>query len=221
MTYQKSEFKFLDRGFKNTLVLLPGWATDCRIYSTLDLNYNYLLAINFSVSNLTDELLKILEEEKRTRVSILGYSLGGFLAADFSVKFRQSYEPQTLKDIAEKLKINKRAFLYKFFLDCFSESDETGLTWFRKNLLKEYLKQMEISHLLNGLKYLASARINARSLLKLEKLKIIHASEDRIAPIDEALALKTKLPRAKFIELKGLGHIPFLSADFRKKFYAE
>ena len=43
MISRKSEFKLIDRGFKDTILLIPGWAADYRIFDSLDLEFNYLL----------------------------------------------------------------------------------------------------------------------------------------------------------------------------------
>ena len=37
------KFKYIDRQKPETAVLVPGWATDYRIFDTLDLDYNYLM----------------------------------------------------------------------------------------------------------------------------------------------------------------------------------
>jgi len=54
----KSEFRFFNRGFKDTLVLIPGWATDYRIFNSLDLSYNYLLTTKLYHFNFNYALLE-------------------------------------------------------------------------------------------------------------------------------------------------------------------
>ena len=44
MTSPTSEFEWRARGFGHTLLLVPGWATDPRIFAPLDLEFNYLVA---------------------------------------------------------------------------------------------------------------------------------------------------------------------------------
>ena len=122
----KSGFKFLDRGFEDTLVLIPGWATDYRIFDNLKLDYNYILNTNLYSSNFNHQLLGQLDERKFDKVSVFGFSLGGFLAAEFAARFpekinelilvgiRKYYEPKILEDFKKEIKKNMRSWLYKF-----------------------------------------------------------------------------------------------------------
>jgi len=86
MISQVSKFKLLDRGFNDTLVLIPGWATDYRIFSALDLDYNYLMTDKFYPFNFNAELAGFLNKERIDKVSLFGWSLGGFLAGGFALK---------------------------------------------------------------------------------------------------------------------------------------
>ena len=80
------EIKFINRGFKDNLVLIPGWATDWRIFDGLDLNYNYISLTEFSPSNFVGGLSQYLENNSIDKVSMFGWSMGAFLAADFTVR---------------------------------------------------------------------------------------------------------------------------------------
>lgn len=227
----QSKFKLIARGFKNTIVLIPGWAADYRIFSILDLKkYNYLLPVEFCPFSFKKDLSHLLNGEFLDKISLFGYSLGGFVAADFALKYperidelvllgiRKKFDSLLLKEIEGKLKKNKSAYLYKFYLDCFSRNDKEGRTWFKKHLLPDYLDKMELEGLIKGLDYLSAAQINPESLAGIEKLRIFHGGEDRIAPLEEARDIKSYLPQAKFICIPGAGHISFLNLQFKDKF---
>ncbi len=138
MNSQISEFSYIYRGFKEAIVLIPGWATDYRIFSNLDLNYNYLLPVRFNPLDFKKKLSKELDKRGINKISMLGWSLGGFLAVEFFsdnperidklilISIRKRYDSKNLEDIAFKLKKNKKAWLYKFYLDCFSKKDKKG-----------------------------------------------------------------------------------------------
>jgi pimeloyl-ACP methyl ester carboxylesterase len=225
------KIKFINRGFKNDLVLVSGWATDWRIFHSLDLNYNYISLIEFSPSNFTDGLSQYLKDNSVDKVSMFGWSMGAFLAADFTVKnqnkvkelyllsIRKKYEPEVLKEIKDKLEKNKTAWLYKFYMDCFSRQDPEGLSWFKKVLLKDYLKGFELLKLYEGLDYLSTAELNTGVLSKAGYLKIFHGIDDAIAPFKEALEIKDKLPNAGFVAMQKTGHALFLSPFFKEIFY--
>lgn len=229
MLCEKSRFRIIKRGYKETIVLIPGWATDYRIFDALDLNYNYLLPFEINPFDFEKNLSDFLEANSIDRVSLFGWSQGGFLACGFAsnkpekvnqlilLGVRRNYDKKILQDIGLRLEKNRRAFLYKFYLDCFSSVDKQSLTWFKNYLLRGYLKEMGLECLKAGLDYLAYARIEPEYLAGIKRIKIFHGSQDKIAPLKETMEIKSRLPNAEFISLDGLGHLLFLSPSFKGK----
>ncbi len=229
MISQKSGFKLVDRGFKETVLLIPGWAMDYRIFNSLDLDFNYLMPGPLSLTGFEAALLASLKEESLEKISILGFSMGGFLAADFASGYPQKIKDLTLigmrkrydKDDIEKIKgyiaNNKAGYLYKFYHECFSSGEQKELSIFKKGLMKDYLEEMTVDALIAGLDYLKSAELDTGKL-KTVKTRFIHGEDDSIAPIEGVLALKNELPGSKLVILRNVGHIPFLRSDF-KAFY--
>jgi len=224
----RSRFKIIDRGFSDLMVMVPGWAADYRIFAPVELNYSYLLPVEFCPLDFKSSLSEYLSAMSIDRVSVFGWSMGGFAACEFASKYpekvrelmllsvRKAYREDELKEIALKLEKNKRAFLYRFYLDCFSSHEKEGRSWFRENLLEEYISGMSVEYLLSGLKYLSKARICASQLRGVKNIKIFHGEKDKIAPIQEALEVKSYLPNAEFISLNMAGHIVFLNKAFKK-----
>ena len=231
MISRVSTFKLLNRGFRDTIVLIPGWATDYKIFLNLDLNYDYLLPVDFSISDFKKELLGFLNKQSINKVSLFGWSLGAFLAQDFALEnpgrvdelillsIRNRFERRVLKEAGAGLRKNKRAYLYKFYLNCFSKDEREGWAWFKKHLLAGYLKKMRLEDLIYGLHYLSENQIRSESLASLKKIRFFHGSEDKIAPFKEISAIKSRLPQTEVIVMPQTGHIPFLNRDFRDKFY--
>jgi malonyl-CoA O-methyltransferase len=231
MNSVKSKFEFIPRGFGDTAVLVPGWASDCRIFTALDLPYNYLLPIKFSFSDFEKGLLEALQQNSVKKAHLLGWSLGGFLAAQFAGKnhsrvkelvllsIAREFDNNLLKEIAGKIKKNKRAYLYKFYRDCFSPEDRTGWCWFKKNLLKDYIHTMELGDLIAGLEYLSLARLTPAEASRVDKIRIFHGEEDRILPFSDAASIRSEFRQADFTPLSGIGHICFLNSRFKEKFY--
>lgn len=225
-----SEFKLFNRGAKETTVLIPGWATDYRIFSALDLDFNYLIPIKFSPYGFQKWLLSSLKDNGLNKISILGWSMGGFIAWDFASKYqdminnltlisiRENYEKESIEKIKTYLKNNRKGYLYRFYRDFFSKKEEEDFSWFKRHLLRSYLKEMELDLLLEGLDYLSQARLSPLKLKRV-KIKFIHGQEDRIVPIEEMLKIKESFPAAEFMAIDGKGHIPFLSPDFKRIFY--
>lgn len=230
MIYMTTKFKIVDRGFNEIMVLAPGWATDYRIFDSLDLSYNYLLPMDFSPFDFKQSLSKFLDVNSIDRVSLFGWSIGGFLVSEFAAEntekvdelillsIRKRYDRKVLEEIMLKIEKNRRAFLYKFYLDCFSGHDNQGICWFKGHLLKKYLDKMSVEYLLEGLDYLSNVRVETKALSGLKKIRIFHGAKDKIAPLEEAREIKGSLPTAEFISLENSGHALFLSDDFKERF---
>ncbi len=217
-------YQYVDRGYGNTIALIPGWASDHRIFSSLDLRYNYLLAVDFSPFDFEEGLLGAVRRYGLGRISILGHSMGGFAASEFTprhpdlvdtlflVSVRKRYPAGGLAEIRKHLRKSKRGYLYKFYRACFSDEEE--MAWFKENLLRKYCKELDLNRLLDTLDYLEESEIRPESLRGIGRLTIIHGRHDRIAPLDEAADIKSGLPGARFICLDGAGHMPFLKKGF-------
>jgi len=224
-------FKFVDRKQKFPLVIVPGWAFDYRVFDTLDLPYNYIFFRGESLDDFEDKLKEILAKNNISRISLLGWSQGAFAACDFAcenpdtveevilIGTRKKYDKKALTDIKEYLKKNKKAYLYKFYRQCFSEDEEKSYRWFRESLLKNYLKQFSLPKLIRTLEQLGQAKIEPTRLKKLNRLTIVHGRNDLIAPVDEASNLADTLPQCRLIVFDKAGHLPFLRKDFRKRLY--
>lgn len=223
MLSPRSRFQLFNRGYDDTVVLVPGWGTDYRIFFGLELAANYLVPVEISLDGFSDDLAQALDELSFSQVSLLGWSLGGFLATQFAlgyadrvsgltlVSVRRRYDTQALEDAAARISKNKRAFMHKFYLSCFSRSDAHGLGWFRENLLDYYVDTISSGELLSGISYLAQAVIE--SLPQDFPTHIIHGADDVIAPLAEAQTL-ARVNHARCTVLSGLGHIPFLNQAF-------
>lgn len=222
----KPIFKYLDRGQQKTILLIPGWATDYRIFNSLNLEFNYLLPLDFSPFTFESSILNALGEQGLEKISLLGWSLGGFLAAELSAKYpnlveelilvsiRKKYKKAEIARIKELLKKSKKGYLYKFYGQCFSK--KISLSWFKKNLLKTYCQQFELEYLLKTLDYLEKSQIDTQALSMIKRVKFIHGESDRIAPIDEAREVQEAIAGAELITIKDSGHIPFLETDLGK-----
>jgi pimeloyl-ACP methyl ester carboxylesterase len=155
--------------------------------------------------------------------------MGSFMASDLISRYpdmakevtlvsvRKSYQKDEIERIKAYLRKDSKAFLYKFYHECFSNNEAKALSWFKGDIMKRYLSDMDLDLLLEDLDYLLKARIK---LERAEGIRIIfiHGQEDRIAPIEEAMEIRGGLPRAEFVSLKGAGHMPFLAANFKEIF---
>ncbi len=230
MISARSEFKLLDRGFDKTLLLIPGWATNYRIFSKLNCaGYNYLFVVSACLGSLPEDTRNFLEKSAIEKVSVLGYSLGGFIAKEFALRFpekteelflvsiRKKYTVEEISSVSESVRKNKTAFLIKFYKDCFCRQG-CGFDWFKENLLETYLEKFETCELLEGLEYLSKSFITPEDLSRIGKVAIFNSRIDNIAPFSEAQELAGGSSLARFVALENSGHIPFLGGEFNEKF---
>lgn len=223
---KQTRFKFRDRGKIDSLVLIPGWASDYRIFETLNLEFNYLIPDMLYPDTFSEGFLKALKENSIKKISLFGWSLGGFLASTFAAKHkdlvdklilvsvRKKYKEDEIALVRNSLKKNKKGYLYKFYTQCFPKRE--NMAWFRKNLLKSYCENLNLDYLLTTLDYLGKSTIDTASLKKIEKIKIIHGGNDKIAPIGEARDIAQDIEASDFVSIDTAGHMPFLEGDFSR-----
>ncbi|MFA4887966.1 MAG: alpha/beta hydrolase [Candidatus Omnitrophota bacterium] len=224
--HRKPRFKFVDRGFKKGILLIPGWATDCRIFEKLDIPFNYLFLENAPPGEFAEIFTSLPRKIKLSVSRILGWSMGGFIAADLIsrypaifnevifVSIRRSYDKNGIGHIKNYLKRNSKAYLCRFYDGLFSKSEKEHKRWFKEGLLKEYLQDPDSLHLFDGLNYLANRKLKADSL-NCSNIIFVHGEDDTIAPLEEARIVADELPFAKFISIKGASHFPILKEEFR------
>ncbi len=213
-------FKITNNRRDGSLILLPGWATDHRIFEKLDLPYNYILPVPFSPNTFETEFLEFAEQNNIKKISVFGWSLGGYCAADFAVKHpemveelilvsvKKKYDKEGIDTVKRHIKDSRKAYLYKFYYECFSKDETEKLKWFKGALMKEYLDKFDAEKLFEGLDYLLNTQLDINKLKNL-KVKFIYGMKDRIVPLNEIIALKKELPDGEFVFIDEGGHLPF------------
>lgn len=203
-------FKIIDRNQVKNLAIISGWAFDERIFSQMDLPYNYIF--------VDEKEINRLKEVKN--LSVLGWSQGAYAAADFTignsqiveqlllVSARPSYPKASIEQIKQMLRKNKQAYLISFYKQCFCSAEKEQFSWFKKNLMNDYLEKFELDDLLAGLDRLSKQKLDFAKLKTIKNLKFIHGEEDKIAPLAE---LPQDLPLQV---LPQTGHLPFLQSNF-------
>ena len=214
-------FKIVNRNHGVSVVLLPGWATDCRIFEKLDIPYNYILPAPFNPNTFETEFLEYAKQNCIKTVSILGWSMGGYCAADFAVKHpamidelflvsvKEKYDKEGIDKVKAYIKESRKAYLYKFYYECFSKEEAEELKWFKETLMKDYLEKFSETELFDGLDYLLDTPLDIKELNRL-KVKFIYGMKDKIVPLNEIIELKKELPGGEFKFIDEAGHLSFL-----------
>ena len=209
-----------------SVVMLPGWATDSRIFEGL---FPGVPSVGISgtlyVSGFVDRLALFLEYYASGPVTIFGWSLGGFLAAEFAVRYpywvrrlilagvRRRYPPSGVEFTRSALSDNRRTCLTNFHAQCFLPSHMKEYRRFRLKLQKEYIFELDEEELFESLDYLEKAVFPTKFSLS-RPVKIIHGGRDTVAPAAEAKELASSIDGAEFYLLPDAPHAVFLDEGF-------
>lgn len=207
------------------LVLLPGWATDGRVFDGVFPGVPAVTTGALRPEGFPGRLAAFLDRTARGPVTVVGWSLGGFLAAEFArehpdrvrrvvlVGIRRKYPAADVEAVRETLLRDRAACLSGFYAQCFFPSQKAAHRRFRAELQPEYVKVLDDATLLAGLSYLSSAGIEASALPPCP-VAIVHGGRDAVAPVAEAERLARESGRARFHLLPGASHAAFFAEGF-------
>jgi pimeloyl-ACP methyl ester carboxylesterase len=225
-------FRYQDRGYLETLILVRGWAFDDRVFQSLALPFNYLFYQGPHVPHFKRDLHAWLDRAPVCRVHLLGWSMGAYAVNDFAlahpervgqallVGARQQYPPDEVEVVRTALHRNRRGFMRKFYKDCYAGHDPGLHREFKQTLLPDYLDRWTVAELEEDLDWICSRSLDVVPLDRVVELSIVHGSTDRIVPWDEAQALAAGITRGRFVVVPEAGHLPFLARDFQARLYA-
>ncbi len=222
---QREEFTVVGEG-DPSVVLLPGWATDGRIFDGVLPGVTAVTTGPLRPDRFSRRLAAFLDSAARGPVTVVGWSLGGFLAAEFAreypdrvgrvvlVGIRREYPEGDVEAVLRSLSADPGGCLSGFYTRCFYPSQIPAYRRFRGRLQAAYLREMDGGALREGLSYLASARLS-RETLPACPVAIVHGEEDVVAPLAEAEGVARETGNATFHPLPGAAHAAFLADGFR------
>jgi pimeloyl-ACP methyl ester carboxylesterase len=226
MMPSKEEFFVVGGGGDPSMVLLPGWATDGRIFEGVLPGLTAVTTGPLRPDRFTTRLASFLDRTARGQVTIVGWSLGGFLAAEFAreypdrvrrvvlVGIRREYPEGDVEAVLRSLSADSGSCLSGFYAQCFYPSQMPAYRRFRGGLQAAYLREMDGGALREGLSYLASTRLSGETLPSCP-VAIVHGEKDVIAPFAEAEGVAREGGIATFHPMPGAAHAAFLADGFR------
>jgi pimeloyl-ACP methyl ester carboxylesterase len=209
-----------------SMVLLPGWATDGRIFEGMLPGVTAVTTGQLRPKRFPRRLAAFLDRTARGPVTVVGWSLGGFLAAEFAreypdrvrrvvlVGIRREYPEGDVAGVLRSLSADPGSCLSGFYTQCFFPSQMPAYRRFHARLQAVYLREMDGGALREGLSYLAGARLS-RETLPACPMAIVHGEKDVVAPIAEAEGVAREGGNATFHPLPGGAHAAFLADGFR------
>ena len=226
MMTSKEEFFVVGGGGDPSMVLLPGWATDGRIYEGVLPGVTAVTTGPLRPEGFSRRLAAFLDHAARGPVTVVGWSLGGFLAAEFAreypdrvrrvvlVGIRREYPEGDVEGVLRSLSADPGGCLTGFYAQCFYPSQIPAYRRFRSGLQAAYLREMDGGALREGLSYLAEARLSGETLPACP-VAIVHGEKDVVAPFEEAEGVAWESGTATFHPLPGAAHAAFLAGGFR------
>jgi len=221
----REEFTVSGEG-EPSVVLLPGWATDGRIFDGVFPGVAAVTTGPLRPEGFIARLATFLDGAARGPVTLVGWSLGGFLAVDFArshpdrvrrivlVGIRRGYPEGDVEAVRRSLLDDPGSCLSGFYAQCFYPSHMSAYRRFRAGLQKAYLREMGGVALREGLSYLAGARLSGRTLPDCP-VAIVHGEKDVVAPLSEAEGVAREAGNATFHPMAGAAHAAFLAEGFR------
>ncbi len=209
-----------------SMVLLPGWATDGRIFEGVLPGVTAVTTGPLRPEGFSPRLEAFLDRTARGPVTVVGWSLGGFLAAEFAreypdrvwrvvlVGIRREYPEGDVEAVLRSLSADPGGCLSAFYTQCFYPSQMPAYRRFRAGLQAAYLREMDGGALRDGLSYLAGARLSGGTLPACP-VAIVHGEKDVVAPFAEAEDVAREAGSATFHALPGAAHAAFLADGFR------
>lgn len=209
-----------------TIVLLHGWGVDQHCWESLlpdlqNLGPVSVIALAYDVENI-DELCKRVQAEIKPKSVLVGWSLGGMLAARIAASFPEkvaalvtlasnqqfvasdawphAMPTHTYDDFFQLLQQQPQKAL-KRFLSLIVQGDELA------RILRRELAVPEFSHhLINGLKLLSECN-NAQDYQKLTcPVLQCFGERDQLVPIAAMDALQQQYPHHQYHKLDNAGH---------------
>jgi len=207
------------------MVLLPGWATDGRIFEGVLPGVTAVTTGPLRPEGFSRRLAAFLDRAARGPVTVVGWSLGGFLAAEFAreypdrvrrvvlVGIRRAYPEGDVKAVLRSLSADPVPCLSEFYAQCFYPSQMPAYRRFRGGLQAAYLQEMDAGALREGLSYLLGARLSGETLPACP-VAILHGENDVVAPLAEAEGVAREGGNTTFHRLPGAAHAAFLADGF-------
>lgn len=177
----------------------------------------------YTMDDLASDIAGLLDQLGVEKAAIAGHSMGGYVALAFARLFpgrvsglglissqvladppdRKEGRYKTAADVAEK----GTGGVVDAMTTKFTSNPELQ-AFARKNM-----EGQSPAAFIGALKAMAE-RQDSTSLLASMKYPVVvlHGDADELIPVDRAREVREALPQARYVELKGVGHIPMLEA---------
>jgi len=183
------------------IICIPGLGFDHTMFSHL--KYPIITPKTHLANGMENEVENYV---KNAPCHLLGFSLGGFIAAKIAAKYpvlslnligiRRAYPEHVLHHFKKTIEKSRIAF-YRL---CFAKDK----SWhsFKKTHLSYYLSHYKLQTWLHNIDWLSKETLRLHM-----PTTLVHGTCDQIAPIEEVRLMAEKSKHANLIEIQGEGHL--------------
>lgn len=221
-----TNWSYLPAGYARTLVFLPGWATDARVLQREKLHWDVIVPKQAEVlPDILNTLEEMLLTTKLKSVTVVGWSMGGNLAIDFTKRFpqyvdklflasmRRQYPENQIAGMIADLQLKTEQTLRSFYRQMFFPTQMVDYRTFRTELEKDFLHVFSRVDLITGL-LLLQQPLDEREKISCP-IAMLHGIADVIAPVNEAINLSEEMG-ADFSMLNEASHaLPWCDDFYR------
>lgn len=180
----------------------------------------------YTISDMADDLVALLDYLGIKKIAIAGHSMGGYVALAFAKKYpdrmsglglissqaagdppdRKEGRYKTAADVAEKgvgvvvdamsPKLSADARVQEFVRGLIAKQGKDGVI----GALKAMAEREDLTSIISSFQF---------------PIVLIHGDADLLIPMDRSKEIKTTTPSAKYVEVKGAGHMPMM--EFSKE----
>ena len=225
------------RGHGTPMVLLHGYPLDHHLWDevaplledTFDLILPDLRGFGesstvdsvYKMEDIADDVVALLDSLKVEKAAIVGHSMGGYVALAFASLFPERVRglglvsSQVLADPPDR-KEGRYKSAAEVAEKGIASVVETMTPKFTANLqlqkfARESMERQQPAAYIGALKAMAE-RVDSTPLLSTLHIPVVlvHGDADSLIPVDRAREVKTALPGAYFVEIRGAGHMPMM-----------
>lgn len=233
------ELAYERRGKGTPLVLLHGYPLDHHTWDfvapflegTFDLilpdlrgfGQSTTVDSQYTLDDFASDIAGLLDTLGIQKAAVAGHSMGGYVALAFTKRYPKRVSglglvsTQTLADPPDRKegRYKSAAEVAEKGIGGVVETMASKFTADEKlqRASREIMQRQQPAAFIGALKAMAE-RMDTSSLLSniTFPVVVIHGDEDSLISVDRAREMKTAMPHAHFVELKGVGHLPMMEA---------
>lgn len=233
------ELAFIRQGRGIPLVLLHGYPLDHHIWDDilplLEDSFDLIIPdlrgfgesttidTSYTMDDLASDVAGLLDHLGIEKSAVAGHSMGGYAALAFARRYPERMSglglvaTQALADPPDRKegRFKSAADIAEHGIRGVVDTMTTKFTTDEQlqDFARRSMKKQQSAAYIGALKAMAE-RDDSTSLIASIKypVVIIHGDADALIPIDRAHEMKSLIPHAHFVEVKGAGHIPMMEA---------